>query len=50
MYYFGIPHKRGWSFVVRHNPRGRLVKDNVIEGKDTKEVEDEVDDNDGKDK
>ena len=31
VFYFGIPHKLGWSFFVRHDPRGRLVKYNVME-------------------
>ena len=22
VFYFGVPHKLGWSFVVRHDPRG----------------------------
>ena len=26
VFYFGIPHKPGWSFVIRHDPRGRSIK------------------------
>ena len=39
VFYFGVPHKLGWSFVVRHDPRGRSVKYNVIE-----EAQEEVND------
>ena len=38
VFYFGIPYKLGWSFVVRHDPRGRLVKYNVIEEEDIEEA------------
>ncbi|GLJ50136.1 hypothetical protein SUGI_1066800 [Cryptomeria japonica] len=44
VFYSEVPHKPGWSFVVRHDPRGRPIKYNVMEEEDTEEVEDEVDD------
>ena len=44
MFYFSVPHKLGWSFVVRHNPRGRPVKYNEIEEEDIEEAQDEVND------
>ena len=34
----------GWSFVVRHDPRGRLVKYNVDEGNEEGTLEEEDDD------
>ncbi|MDF3686435.1 hypothetical protein, partial [Enterobacter hormaechei] len=43
VFYFLVPHKSGWSFVVRHEPRGRPIKYNVMEEEDTEEVEDDVD-------
>ena len=44
VFYFGVPHKPGWSFVVRHDPRGRPVKYNVIEEEEIEEAEEEVND------
>ena len=44
VFYFGVPHKPGWSFVVRHDPRGRLVKYNVMEEEYIEEAQDEVND------
>ena len=44
VFYFGIPHKLGWSFVVIHNLRGRLVKYNVMDEEDTEESKDKVND------
>ena len=44
VFYFGVPHKLGWSFVVRHDPRGRPVKYNVIEEEDIEEAQEEVND------
>ena len=38
VFYFGVPHKLGWSFIVRHDPRGRVVKYDVMEEEDTKEA------------
>ena len=32
VFYFEVPGKAGWSFVVRHDPRGRSVKYNLEEG------------------
>ena len=29
LFYSEVPGKAGWSFVVRHNPRGRLLKYNL---------------------
>ena len=49
VFYFGIPHKPGWSFVIRHDPRGRTIKYNVIKEEDNEQVEDKVDDDDGED-
>jgi hypothetical protein len=49
-FYFGIPNKLGWSFVIRHDPRGKMIKYNVIEEEeDTEEVEEKLDDIDGED-
>ena len=31
VFYSEVPIRRGWSFVVRHDPRRRLVKYNVEE-------------------
>ena len=39
-----VPHKLSWSFVVRHDPRGRSIKYNVMKEEDTIESEDEVND------
>ena len=44
VFYFGVPHKLGWSFFVRHDPRGRPVKYNVMEEEDIEEAQDEVND------
>ena len=30
VFYFGVTNKPCWSFVVRHDLRGRLVKYNVM--------------------
>ena len=32
IFYSKVSGKAGWSFVVRHNPRGRMVKYNLEEG------------------
>ena len=32
VFYSKIPGRGGWSFVVRHDPRGRTIKYNVAEG------------------
>ena len=34
VFYSDVLGKAGWSFVVRHNPRGRPVKYNLDEGKE----------------
>ena len=44
VFYFGVPHKSGWSFVVRHDPRVRPVKYNVIKEEDIEEAQQEVND------
>ena len=44
VFYFGIPHKLVCSFFVRHDPRGRLVKYNVMEEEDIEEAQDKVND------
>jgi hypothetical protein len=44
VFYFGVPHKPGWSFVVRNDPRGRPVEYNVIEEEDIEEAQEEVND------
>ena len=44
VFYFGVPRKSGWSFVVKHDPRGRPIKYNVMEEDDTKESKDKVND------
>jgi hypothetical protein len=43
VFYSEVPHKPGWSFVVRHEPRGRPIKYNAMEEEDIEEVEDDVD-------
>ena len=44
VFYFGVPHKPGWSFVVRHDQRVSPVKYNVIEEEDIEEAQEEVND------
>ena len=44
VFYFGVPHKPSWSFFVRHDPRGRPVKYNVIKEEDIEEAQEEVND------
>ena len=45
VFYSEVPGKVGWSFVMRHNPRGRSVKYNLEE--DNEEgLEEEDDDED----
>ena len=43
VFYSEVPHKLGWSFFVRHEPRGRPIKYNAMEEEDIEEVEDDVD-------
>ena len=45
VFYFEVPGKVGWSFVARHDPRGRLVKYNLEEGNE-EGLEEEGDDED----
>ena len=41
VFYSKVPSKAGWSYIVRYDPRGRLVKYNhVIEDEDNNEEED----------
>ena len=45
VFYSEVPGRGGWSFVVIHDPRGRMIKYNVEEGdeegiKDEDDVED----------
>ena len=32
VFYSKVPGKEGWSFVVSHNPRGRLIKYKLDDG------------------
>ena len=43
--YYEVPGKVGWSFVVRHDPRGRPIKYNLEEGNE-EGLEEEDDDED----
>ena len=43
VFYSEVPGKEGWSFVVRHNPRGSPVKYNLEEGNE-EVLEEEYDD------
>ena len=36
--------KAGWSFVVRHDPRGRPIKYNLDDGNEEGSLEEEYDD------
>ena len=31
VFYLEVPGRMGWSFVIRHDPRGRPVKYNIVE-------------------
>ena len=44
VFYSEAPGRMGWSFVIRHDPRGRLVKYNLEEDKEGVEEEDDVED------
>ena len=44
MFYSEVPGKAGWSFVVRHIPRGRSVKYKLDEGNEEGTLEEEDDD------
>ena len=39
VFYFEDPGRGGWSFVVRHDPRGRLVKYNLDDGNEEGSLE-----------
>ena len=41
VFYSDVLDKAGWSFVVRHNPRGRPVKYNLEEGNEQGTLEEE---------
>ena len=43
VFYSEVPGRGGWSFVVRHDPRGRLVKYNLEKGNE-EGMEEEDDD------
>jgi hypothetical protein len=41
VFYSEVPGKAAWSYVVRYDPRGKLVKYNhVVENEDNNEEED----------
>ena len=44
VFYSKVPGKVGWSFVVRHNPRGRSVNYNLDDGNEEGSLEEEDDD------
>ena len=45
VFYSEVPGKVDWSFVVRHDPRGRMIKYNLEEGNEEGlEEEDDVED------
>ena len=44
VFYSKVPGKASWSFVVRHNPRGRMVKYNLDDGNEEGSLEEEDDD------
>ena len=46
VFYSEVPCKAGWSFVVRHDPRGRPVKYNLDDGNAEGSLEEEDDDED----
>ena len=39
VFYLEFPSKAGWSFVVRHDPRGRLVKYNLYDANEEGSLE-----------
>ena len=41
IFYSKVPSERDWSFVIRYDPRGRLVK-YIVEEEDDIEEEDDV--------
>ena len=44
VFYSEVPGKVGWSFVVRHDPKGRAVKYNLDDGNEEGSMEEEYDD------
>ena len=44
VFYLEVSGKVGWSFVVRHDPRGRPVKYNLDDGNEEGYLEEEYDD------
>jgi hypothetical protein len=44
VFYLEVPGRGGWSFVIRHDPRGRPVKYSVEEDQEGIEQEDDVED------
>ena len=44
VFYSEVPGKAGWLFVVRHDPRGRLVNYNLEEGNEEGTLEEEDND------
>ena len=44
VFYSKVPGKVGWSFVMRHDPRGRTVKYNLDDGNKEGSLEEEDDD------
>ena len=47
VFYYEVPSRAGWLIVVRHDPRGRLVKYNLEEGNEEGlKEEDDVEYND----
>ena len=44
VFYSEVPGKAGWSYVVRYDPRGRLVKYNHVEDEDNQEEQNKYDD------
>ena len=43
VFYLEVLGKAGWSFVVRHDPRGRLIKYNIEKGNKEVNLEEEDD-------
>ena len=41
VFYSEVPGKAGWSFVVRHDPRGRPIKYNLDDGNEEGSLEEE---------
>ena len=44
VFYSEVSGKPGWSYVVRYDPRGRLVKYNHVEDEDNQEEQNKYDD------